>query len=133
MITSARNAFSVELSKAEANVNEFHGNITRSWSAESQRVLGHVLYTPPISVGTGDKRFTEDWALVELNREKFDWDTFRGNIIHLGTFQSISPRSSSLTIISRNQTYGRPIHGQDVPYAQTRSKFKYPHGSLLQL
>ncbi len=65
-------------------MNEFHGDITGSWSAESQRILGHVVYAPSISIATGDKRFTEDWALVELDREKFDWDTFQGNVIHLG-------------------------------------------------
>jgi hypothetical protein len=105
----------VEAEASKASVYEFHGSVTRFWSAESQRILGHVLYAPPISVGTGDKRFTEDWALVELNRGKFDWNVFRGNVIHLGTFRSISLRSSSLTIISRNQTYGRPIHEEDVP------------------
>ncbi len=117
-ITRVRNAFAVELAKVElskTSMNEFYDIITRFWSAESQRVLGHVLYAPPISISTDDKRFTEDWALVELNCRKFDWNTFRGNIIHLGMFRSISLRLSSLTIISRNCTYSWPIHGEDVP------------------
>jgi len=57
-----RNAFAVELAKAElskVNVNKFHGNITSFWSAESQCVLQHVLYTPPISVGICEKQFTK--------------------------------------------------------------------------
>ena len=115
--TIYRNVFEDRLSKVQASkasVDEFQGNVTRLWSAESQRILGHVLYTPPISVHTSNKRFTEDWALVELNRGEFDWIVFRGNVIHLGTFRSIL-RSSSLTIISRNQTYGRPIYEEDVP------------------
>lgn len=106
--TTNRKEFEDRLAKAEASkasVYEFHSYVTKSWSAESQRILGHVLYAPPISVGTGDKRFMEDWAFIEINRGRFDWNVFRSNVIHLGMFRSISLRSSSLTIISRNQTY----------------------------
>jgi hypothetical protein len=125
--TTNRKEFKDGLAKAEASkasVYEFHGNITRFWSAESQRIMGHVVYAPPISVGTGDKQFTEDWALVELNRRKFDWNVFRSNVIHLGTFRSISLRSSSLTIISRNETYGQPIHEEDVPSRRDPRQFQ---------
>jgi hypothetical protein len=48
----------------------------------SQRVLGHVIHAPPISVD----RFTKDWALIELNRDKIDWNNFRGNVVYLGMF-----------------------------------------------
>lgn len=117
-IADTRKVLEVKLAgakKSRASVNEFHGRITRFWTAESQRILGHVLYAPPISIGTGDKQFTEDWALVELNNEKFNWDTFQGNVINLGMFRSISLGSSSLTLISRNQNYTRRIHDEDVP------------------
>ncbi|KAF8581118.1 hypothetical protein K439DRAFT_1354990, partial [Ramaria rubella] len=63
------------------SVDEFHSNITRSWSAESRRIVGHIMYSPPISVSTGDNRFTEDWAIVELDRNKFNWNAFPGNAI----------------------------------------------------
>jgi hypothetical protein len=59
---------------SKASVFEFGCNITSFWSVESQRVLGHVVYAPPISV-------SEDWALIELDRTKSDWDAF----IHLGS------------------------------------------------
>ena len=88
-ITRVRNAFGVEVVKAEESnmsMDEFYGNITKFWTEESQRVLGHVLYAPPIS---SDKQFTEDWALVELNRGKFDLDTFQGNAIDIATFRYI--------------------------------------------
>ena len=97
-------------------LNEFHGEVTKYWSAESQRVLGHVAHSPPISVGTGPKRFTEDWALIELHSEKIDWVAFKGNVIDLGTFRSISLRSSSLTIISRHQDFCRRLYVEDVPH-----------------
>ena len=93
--------------KAIDTLNEFHGEVMKYWSAESQRILGHVAHSPPISVGTSPKHFTEDWALIELHDEKIDWEAFKGNVIDVGTFRSISLGSSSLTIISRHQDFGR--------------------------
>ena len=69
--------------KAIDPLNKFHADITNNWGAESQRILGHIAYSPPISVITGAKRFTEDWALIELDHDKIDWKTFRGNVIDL--------------------------------------------------
>jgi len=67
-------------------VLQFHGETTRDWSDEDQRVLGHIAYSPPITVGTGTESYTEDWALIELDRNKIDWNTFKGNVIDLGVF-----------------------------------------------
>ncbi|KAF8963512.1 hypothetical protein BDZ97DRAFT_2059034 [Flammula alnicola] len=50
---------------------------TKHWSVESLRVIGHVAYSPPITVGAGAERYTEDWALIELNRNKIDWNNFK--------------------------------------------------------
>ena len=72
--------------KAIDTLNEFHTEVKKLWSADSQRILGHIAYSPPISVGTGNKHFTEDWALIELDSEKIDWKTFKGNVIDLGMF-----------------------------------------------
>ncbi|KAI0001528.1 hypothetical protein BJV74DRAFT_944493 [Russula compacta] len=57
-----------------------------AWSEESQRVLGHIAYSPPITVGTGAEQYTEDWALIELDRNKINWDSFKGNVIDLGSY-----------------------------------------------
>src|SRR5258708_31564369 len=67
-------------------VDKFHSDMTKHWSAEDLRVLGYVFRAPPISVSTGKKCFTEDWALVELHHEKIDWTGFKGNVLNLGTF-----------------------------------------------
>ncbi|KAH9178534.1 hypothetical protein EDB89DRAFT_1842986 [Lactarius sanguifluus] len=71
-------------------INEFHNEVTKYWSEESQRVIGHIVYSPAITVGTGTKRYTEDWAFIELDRNKIDWDNFRGNVIDIGTELPIS-------------------------------------------
>ena len=78
-------------------------------------VLGHIAHLPPISVGTGPKCFTEDWALIKLHNEKINWNSFKGNVVDLGTVQSISLRSYSLSIISRHQDFRHEIQGDDVP------------------
>ena len=106
-----REKVKVKMKEAEKSIeilDEFHGMNTKLWSAESQRVVGHVAYAPPISVGTGDKCYTEDWALIELHREKInDWKGFKGNVFRLGTYRSILPKSSNLNILSRNQNFAR--------------------------
>ena len=93
-----------KLEEAEAAIktlNQFHDEVKKYWSEEGQRVLGHVAYSPPITVGTGNGRYTEDWALIELDRSKIDWGTFKSNVMDLGMFSFISPRPSSLTAIFR--------------------------------
>lgn len=81
-----QNKLTLEIGEDTIRVAEaFYRDIKKNWSKESQRVLGHVLYSPPISVSTGIKPYTEDWALIELDRSKIDWTNFRGNVMHLGT------------------------------------------------
>ncbi|KAF9054587.1 hypothetical protein BJ165DRAFT_1439979 [Panaeolus papilionaceus] len=66
-------------------LEKFHCLLMSQWSDISQRNIGHVHYSPPISVvGEGLERFTEDWGTVELFSEKFK-KHFAGNVIDLGT------------------------------------------------
>ncbi|KAH9044292.1 hypothetical protein EDB85DRAFT_2284617 [Lactarius pseudohatsudake] len=95
-------------------INKFHDEVTKYWSEESQRVIGHITYSPAITVGTGTKRYTEDWALIELDRSKIDWDNFRGNVIDLGTEIPIPEFVSKMR-----------------PDPANPASFKYPLGGLL--
>jgi hypothetical protein len=64
--TRAREYFQAKLANARqmiSDVNDFHGQITKDWSTLSQRRLGYVVHAPPISLATGPKKFTEDWAI----------------------------------------------------------------------
>ncbi|KIL61734.1 hypothetical protein M378DRAFT_187503 [Amanita muscaria Koide BX008] len=105
-----------EAKAAIDTLNEFHTEVTKYWSAESQRALGHIAYSPPISVGTGTKCFTEDWALIELDGEKIDWKAFKGNVIDLGT--KISVHDFILKMY---------------PNLTAATSFKYPSNRLLPL
>jgi hypothetical protein len=66
-------------------LNDFHNTVKTSWKPPTERILGHVFYSPPLSLNMGRDGYTEDWALVEVDREKVDWEAFRGNVINLGT------------------------------------------------
>ncbi len=119
--TRAREDYQAKLAKARqmiSDVNDFHGDITKHWSTPSQRVLGYVLHAPLISLPIGPKQLTEDWALIDLDLDKIDWDTFKGNVVYLGTFRSVLPRSSSLTTISRRQDLVSQLRPQDAPSSQ---------------
>ena len=90
--TRARQGYQRKLAEAKqaiSDVNDFYGDITKYWSTPSQRVLGYVLHAPPISLATGPKQLTEDWALIDLDLDKIDWGTFKGNVVYLGTFRSV--------------------------------------------
>ncbi|KAI0040893.1 hypothetical protein FA95DRAFT_1576687 [Auriscalpium vulgare] len=101
---------------SKAALTEFSNHVAGSWFLVRQRILGHVLYAPPISVGTSEGRFTEDWALIELVREKFDWNAFQGNVIHLGKLMS------DVNFMAKMY-----------PHAETRAKVKYPVDGLMRL
>ncbi len=69
------------------------------WADQGQRVVGHVVRCPPISLGAGSEGYTEDYAVVELDCCKFDKSAFRGNVVEFGTFSTISLRPSNSSII----------------------------------
>ncbi|KAL5514043.1 hypothetical protein ACEPAG_2804 [Sanghuangporus baumii] len=58
--------------------------VNQDWSQPNNRVLGHVLHSPAIALGVGPRRFTEDYGIFEVNRDKLGED-FQGNKIDLGT------------------------------------------------
>ncbi|KAH9164036.1 hypothetical protein EDB89DRAFT_2142029 [Lactarius sanguifluus] len=97
-------------------LNVLHHEVTESWGTVSQRVLGHIVHSPPLSVGVGPKLFSEDWALIELHSEKIDMATFKGNVIDLGT------------TISKDEFMDKMY-----PHPVARTSFKYPDERLFQL
>ncbi|KAF8327470.1 uncharacterized protein EI90DRAFT_3224556 [Cantharellus anzutake] len=88
-------------------LNHFHD---KYWSEESLRVIGHVAYSPPITVGAGAERYTEDWALIELDCNKIDWDNFKGNVVDLGT----------------HRDFGAQLYLTDIPQPLGQRHFQIP-------
>ncbi|KAF8639613.1 hypothetical protein AX16_010260 [Volvariella volvacea WC 439] len=93
----------------------FRVEVEREWSNHKSRVLGPVLRSPPIALGVGEHRFTEDWGIFEVDRAKLG-EGFQGNRIDLGT--KIPPA-----------TFTRMCF----PHPQANWKFKYPRDRMLKL
>ncbi|KAI0247204.1 hypothetical protein BJV78DRAFT_1285715 [Lactifluus subvellereus] len=94
-------------------LEKFYYESKKKWSHPSRRILGHIVRSPPITPGAGTERFTEDYAVVELDSSKIK-DTFKGNVIDLGTK------------IPKDE-FTLKIRDDAAP------SFKYPHGRLLPL
>lgn len=62
----------------------FHDEVKKDWTRIGHRVLGHIINSPPITLGAGAEGFTEDYAIIELDRAKLG-DAFKGNAISIGT------------------------------------------------
>ena len=75
----------VEADQAMGALLKLHDEVTTKWRQPSQRVIGHVVRSPPIAFSVGIEGFTQDYAIVELDMSKFK-QAFRGNVIDLGTF-----------------------------------------------
>ena len=97
--------------KAIKELEQFYERLGRDWGQASQRIIGHVLRSPPISLDVGPEGFTEDYAIFELERSKFE-KVFEGNVIDLGAFWSISLGLSNLTVISRNGFSTQPVRSK---------------------
>lgn len=83
-----------ELEKAKKNLESlytFYSEVSTQWATPESRRLGHITLSPPFSVGAGRlcERYTEDWALIEVDPSKINASNFGGNAIDLGTH--ISP------------------------------------------
>ncbi len=52
---------------------------------KDNRVLGHILCSPAITLGVGECRFTEDWGIFQVKRAKLG-DGFQGNKLDPGAF-----------------------------------------------
>ena len=74
--------------KAEGKVMafaDFHRELLTHWAADTSRILGQVIFSPPIAVGTGTEQYTQDVAVIDIDASKIDPSSFAGNVIDLGT------------------------------------------------
>ena len=67
----------------------FFAEVSRDWKKQENRVLGHIVLSPPIGLSVGEG-FTEDWAMIEIDGSKVDSTNFVGNVIDLGTTIAIA-------------------------------------------
>jgi hypothetical protein len=75
------------LEEATEAIEELEGlyKTKNGWSRQSQRIIGHVVRSPAITVATNPYGFAKDYAVVKLDKEKFR-KSFKGNVLDLGAF-----------------------------------------------
>ena len=74
-----------EQKQAIAGLEKFYGEVMAEWTDISKRNIGHVHYSPPLSVNHEHERYTEDWGTFEVDEAKFKAQ-FMGNVVDLGAF-----------------------------------------------
>ncbi|KAJ3762339.1 hypothetical protein EV360DRAFT_35959 [Lentinula raphanica] len=96
-------------------VDKWHSKIIKHWTLPDARVIGRIAYAPPVS-NNNEFKYTEDWALIELDNDKFDWTTFEGNQVYVDKKTSY-------------KEYSKVMY----PNAADRKNFRYPKNGLLQV
>lgn len=79
--------FQQNLDDTKATVVElkkFYATLKKDWSDVNDRIIGHVVWSPPITGSTPSNTYTRDVCVIKLNKEKF-LPNLRGNAIDLGT------------------------------------------------
>jgi len=74
-----------EQKQAIADLEKFYDDVKTQWGDIEHRNIGHVHYSPPISVDVKGERYTEDWGTFDLEEAKFKAQ-FKGNVVDLGAF-----------------------------------------------
>ena len=64
-------------------VKKFFVEMKRQWTKPKDRVIGHVVWAPPISVSAYPHSYTKDVCVVKLDEKKFSRN-FRKNVLDLG-------------------------------------------------
>jgi hypothetical protein len=108
--------------------------VKKEWRGIGNRVLGHVVHSPPIALGVGQPRFTQDWGLFELDQAKLG-DAYQGNKLYLGAFRlSNHPTDCLLTYIyiGDGMTFDEFMQ-RCLTCGSANWSFTYPYDRLLPL
>ncbi|OAX31557.1 hypothetical protein K503DRAFT_74641 [Rhizopogon vinicolor AM-OR11-026] len=75
-----------ELGKTRTAVGElkkFFVKMKKQWTEPKDRIIGHVVWAPPVSVSTAPHGYTKDICIIKLDEKKFPRSS-RGNVLDLG-------------------------------------------------
>jgi len=64
-------------------LKKFYATLKRDWYKVNDRIIGHVVWAPPITGLTAPHGYTQDVCVIKLDKERF-LPNFRGNAIDLG-------------------------------------------------
>jgi hypothetical protein len=80
---TATQADIVNKNEAIEELKAFFVTVKKEWSELKDRVIGHVVWAPAISVSTPPHGYTKDVCVIKLDKKKFG-DNFRRDAIDLG-------------------------------------------------
>ena len=66
-----------EVKEVMEALNIFYEDVSTRWASPDTRVLGHVIYSPPIELGFGAEQYTQDFAVIEIDLSKIGAMTLR--------------------------------------------------------
>ena len=116
-----------------AELEKLFVKVDKEWTKPADRVIGHVVWAPPISVATAPHSYTLDVCVVKLDKSKFQRN-FRGNVLDLGACSSVLLKASNLTVyIPGPEIDLLKFMGLMYPRIGAASDFNYPVGRLLEL
>jgi hypothetical protein len=85
--------------------------LNNAWKTPENRIIGHVVFSPPIGAGEWLEKFTVDWCLYEIDRSKIR--NFAGNVIDLGQDVTLDRLSKALNPNVMNPyKFSYPLHRQ---------------------
>ena len=71
--------------KTIVELKSFFATLKRDWSDVVNRIIGHVVWSPPITGLNAPDGYTRDVCVIKLDKKKF-LPNFRGNAIDLGAY-----------------------------------------------
>ncbi|KAJ3769879.1 hypothetical protein FB446DRAFT_810254 [Lentinula raphanica] len=66
------------------SLKRFYATLRMDWANVNNRVIGHVVWSPPITGLNPPHGYAQDVCVIKLDKDKF-LPNFRGNVIDLGT------------------------------------------------
>jgi hypothetical protein len=79
-------ATEADKTKKQATIEDlknFFVELKKEWSELNDRVIGYVVWAPPISVSNPPHGYTKDVCVIKLDEKKFSRN-FKGNVTDLG-------------------------------------------------
>ena len=80
-----------ELRTAIIALNAFFVKLSTDWSELTDRIIGHVVWAPPIGVSVLPHGYAQDLCIIKLDKKKFR-NGFLGNVLSLGACADPSSR-----------------------------------------
>ena len=122
-----------EAKKARVALEKLYNEVEKGWSKIENRVLGYVQFSPPIKLNAvgpivgpavgpaigsvpSHQKFTQDYALILIDKSKIDARNFTGNAVDLGTQMT----ADEFTLLM-------------YPHPANRHSFKFPINRLLNV